>query len=210
MASLSDLDRAKMLSMLKHDINNVLTGVKTGLDIMAMDDFFDDPDNAEDLNDVQKASKRLASMMEDLSLIFADLGLSGNTYPEKTIAEIQSAFQTECEQNRLFPIPKHDAPEGAVTIATPVLVRGLVYLTQALSDHTQHQMEYTITLQDNKLDICYHCPGFDEANLKGLIQTNDESRMSHILKMARQAVKGLKGRVSVRDDYLKCSVPTTT
>lgn len=207
MASLSDSDRANMLSMLKHDINNVLTGVKTGLDIMAMDDFFDDPDNAEDLNDVLKASKRLAAMMEDLSLIYADLKLPGSTYPEKTIAEIQAAFQAECEQNRLFPVPQGDAPQGNVEIATPILIRGLVYLTQALCDHTQQQIEYSFNLTEDKLEICYHCPGFDEANLKALIQTNDDSRMTHILKMARQAVKGLKGGVSVRDDHLKCSVP---
>lgn len=66
------LEKASLLSVLKHDMNNALTGVKTGLEIMAMDEFFEDEDNAEDLNDIKKASVRMANMLEDLSLLYGD------------------------------------------------------------------------------------------------------------------------------------------
>ncbi len=210
MSQLTDETRAKMLSMLKHDINNVLTGVKTGLDIMAMDEFFEDPDNAEDLDDILKASKRLTNMMEDLSLIYADKALPGTSYPSKTLKELQDQFQQQCEQNRLTPIPKNTDPEGEISLAAPVLTRGLIYLTQAIADIHKSQPEYEFLLNGTSLQINLTIPDVSSDKIKELMQLNDDSRNAHLMLMTRQALSGLKAKNKTSDQQLSLLIPSLT
>lgn len=207
MSGLSDETRAKMLSMLKHDINNVLTGVKTGLEIMAMDEFFEDEDNAEDLEDILNASKRLTSMMEDLSLIFADQNHTKGGYPAQTIAELQAHYLTQCEQNRLTPAEKSPPAEGNITLATPMLGRGLLYLTQGLQDAFKKAPSFEFKMHNQSLHIDFRIEEASAEDIKNLLHLNDDSRPAHIMLMTRQALSGLKAKNKVGEGILSLLVP---
>lgn len=60
----------ELSSVLKHELNGMLTGVKSGLEVMGMDEHFEDPDNAEELNDIVQSAERIKYLIEDISVIY--------------------------------------------------------------------------------------------------------------------------------------------
>ncbi len=60
---------SSLVSTLKHDLNNALSGVQTALEIMGMDEVFCDSELGEELSGVILASKKVRWLIEDLTLI---------------------------------------------------------------------------------------------------------------------------------------------
>jgi len=209
MKEITEQARAAMLSMLKHDLNNVLTGVKTGLEIMAMDDYFEDPEHSEDMQDVLKASKRLSHMIEDLSLIYADLSMKKSTPPAINVKTIQQNYQNQCEQNRLYPILSHDIVDHQIALDSNPLIRGLIYLTQVLQDLNQTSCHYTIIFNNDILKLCFSGANLTAEHLRHAFDSNEEHPHHHKITMFQQSLAISNARHNLESNQLIVQVPAT-
>ena len=130
---MNDAQRHKLLSILKHDFNNVLTGVKTGLEIMGMDDYFDDPEHGADLKDVISASMRLAQQLDDLSLVFGDIPEALLPKQDVAVADVVEKLKKQCQLSNLsFELQDH----GVTTLKADLsaLTRSLFYAVSIVSE----------------------------------------------------------------------------
>lgn len=92
--SMSQLNlRSELVSIFKHDINNILTGVITGLELMGMDETISNSSAIEDLSMIQESSFKLKSLIEDLGFVFSSQKIS--EYQNKREIELRS-FLLEC------------------------------------------------------------------------------------------------------------------
>jgi hypothetical protein len=62
-----------LTSALKHELNGLLTGVKTGLEVMGMDDYFEDPDIKEEFDDIMKSANKIQAHIQDINLIYSSI-----------------------------------------------------------------------------------------------------------------------------------------
>lgn len=193
------LEKAKILSILKHDMNNVLTGVKTGLEIMAMDDFFEDEDNAEDLNDVKKASIRMANMLEDLSLLFGDdpelrAAQRGIPYSDLKTKIVDQLDLEGIELNL------KEEPAGGVEIQTnpETLVRAIFYGALLLNEIERSGVSLEVS-SDGSLWSFFPSPSQGESLSSLLEESQLEERPSFLLKVTELAAARLGGAWSLQE-----------
>ena len=67
------IDINTLTSALKHELNGLLTGVKTGLEVMGMDDYFEDPDVKEEFDDIMRSANKLHEHIQDINLIYTSV-----------------------------------------------------------------------------------------------------------------------------------------
>ncbi|RJR21290.1 MAG: response regulator [Nitrospiraceae bacterium] len=61
-----------MLSVLKHDMSNLLTGIITGMHVLLMDDYFKNDQVREETNTITQACDKLLTLFGDLSEVIVD------------------------------------------------------------------------------------------------------------------------------------------
>ena len=185
------LEKAQILSVLKHDMNNVLTGVKTGLEIMAMDEFFEDEDNAEDLNDVKKASIRMVNMLEDLALVFGDEPELRPDSRSVSVEELQKRIVDQLAMESIS-VECHNFPDGGSELSThpESLVRALFYGSLLLNELEKGPIN--LELETTGLTWVLNLSSAQSASLAALISGEvSEGRPSFLLKMTKLAAQRL-------------------
>jgi signal transduction histidine kinase len=186
-------------STLKHDFNNALTSIKTGLEIMAMDDHFEEPENAEDLNDVILASKRLSSMMEDLSFVFGDLPLPKSQIQKMKPSDFIEKLKEQLEHHSID--IEVDIPEEKDLSLHPSLSpRMLTYALVAINEFDRGT--HPISLRFSKSGAhgwILHCSADIARELKeALVMKLNDSRASVLFQLAFQGCQNIGGSVNVK------------
>lgn len=191
--------RAQWLATLKHDLNNVFTSVKTGLEILGMDDHFEDPENAEDLADVIQASKRMATMLEDMPLVFADLqiqrGEKENTRPQDIVSELSNSLKA----NGLELEADLGAIEHISTDAT-MLHKALYYGCLAIGEYQRDKLIISCRLAKNGgFGWILQCsPDTLKACQEGLAGQRNQERSATLIQLSKQAVLHLGGLMNLK------------
>jgi K+-sensing histidine kinase KdpD len=198
-AGLSLDHRSKILGTLKHDFNNVLTSVKTGLEILAMDDHFEDPENAEDLNDIIKAAQRMALMMDDLLFVFGDLKLCTGKAQDVHPNDIIESTTQQCEHVGM----ELDVDCGGVEkLSTPptLVTRALCYALLAKGEFDRTVTKVSLRAgKQGGFGWIIHLQGTITTSFQNGLNNNDsQDRHAIMLQLARQAVLHCQGSISVK------------
>lgn len=159
--------KSKVLSTLKHDMNNVLTGVTTALDIMAMDDCFEDPSLGEELNDIQNAAQRLKGLIEDL----------GVSYLPSTPLQTQSVNSKEIEKSIIqelswehIQIELTDTESLEINCDPLLIKRGLHYISKIIRE-----------LKDDDTKVYFHIDVSGTSPRIGFRSTIASDKLQNIL-----------------------------
>lgn len=83
-----------MISALKHDLNNALSGVQTALEVMGMDDAFCDSELREELNGVILASKKVRWLIEDLTMVSSPRIMDGESKQHCSVDQVFELLET--------------------------------------------------------------------------------------------------------------------
>ena len=197
--SMSLRNRSKLLGTLKHDFNNVLTSVKTGLEILAMDDHFEDPEQAEDLNDIIKAAQRMALMMDDLQLIFGDLNpCSGQVQAVHPKSIIESTLQ-QCEHVGM----ELDVDLGGVdnlNTHANLVTRALCYALLAKGEFDRSTTKVSLRAgKQGGFGWIIHIEGESTKVFQNSLKDDaSQDRHAIMLQLARQATLHVGGSLSVK------------
>jgi signal transduction histidine kinase len=192
MMSKENHEKARLLSILKHDMNNVMTGVKTGLEIMSMDDFFDDEDNAEDMNDVKKASVRMANMLEDLSLVYGDDAEARPPSYDTSLAALREKIQDQLGMERIdLECRGESLAEGELKTHSETFIRGLFYGGLLLNELEKGPV--CLELSASGKCWSYVLSESRRQKLLELKEKGEEERPAFLLKIAELAAMRLGG-----------------
>ncbi len=83
-----------MLSVLKHDMSNLLTGIITGMHVLLMDEYFKNDEVRQETNMITQACDKLLTLFGDLSEVIVDNDRHvNNTLPCVRGTEIRAALQ---------------------------------------------------------------------------------------------------------------------
>jgi signal transduction histidine kinase len=144
--------------MLKHDLNNTLTGVKTGLEIMAMDDAFDGTELGDELKDVVSSARRMALMIEDLGFVFADQANQQVTCEETPLREILEHLEVFTEgQGISYDVDVSDV-ETLAAQAAP-LARSIYYGLAVFKAFSQESAQLSVRRKGGRCNVILHLKG---------------------------------------------------
>jgi signal transduction histidine kinase len=195
---MNDTQRYQLLSLLKHDLNNVLTGVKTGLEIMAMDDYFEDPDNAQDIKDVITASIRMANMLDDLSLVFGDCPEAILKKQEVLISDLLAKLEKQCQLEAIdINIAPHDVKSLQADLAT--LTRSIYYAIILVFEHQNEPVRITFSTHESNGE-CHIMMTQETFNaLKNALKDPKQDRLRNHARLSKLALDRLQGKWTLGD-----------
>jgi len=204
----TSLEKAKLLSVLKHDMNNVLTGVKTGLEIMAMDEFFEDEDNAGDLNDVKKASVRMANMLEDLSLLFGDEPSLAPPAKGVGLLDLKTRIANQLELENIPLLSQIEPSETTqITVHPESLVRAIFYGALLLNEIEKGGVTLRVKASGSSSSWTFALSPTLRQKLESFLRAEGgEGRPSFLLKMGRLASLRIGGGWSLNGEGWKLQV----
>jgi len=127
-------DRAMIISVLKHEISNLLTGVATGVEVMLMNRNRPDDEGAAETRTILEAAREMRALFQDLTEVLS----FSREEPSTTVGRERVETVLEDVATYVEKIPRRvtmSADEGEVPCRRRYLARALYYLVRFVDSH---------------------------------------------------------------------------